>query len=99
MLKRILFIFMLLIFSNLCFSSEYVLVNKDESDPNNKYYGYQLEQSTAWKGIYISSNTSNSVGYTQNISTTSYSVWWAYKSTATYHAGWDYQKSSNAYPN
>lgn len=96
-MKKIIFLLIILMIYGLGFSAEYVLVNKDESDSNNKFYGYQLEQSTAWKGIYISSST---ILYNQGISTTTYSSWWtvhADTTTVHYRDGFNYQKYN--YPN
>jgi len=96
-MKKALFITLLIVF-NFCMllqAAEYLLNDKDEGG-TTKYYGFQLQQSTAWYGMSVSSTT---VGYTQGISTTTYSDFWTYHSTTTYHSAFDYQKSQYLYPN
>lgn len=90
-MKKICLILMFLTFASFGFSAEYVLVDKDESNPNQKIYGTQLEQSTAWIGIEVTSTTTH---YNQGITTTTYSQWWnVRKSTSTiYRDGFTYKK-------
>lgn len=96
-MKKILLSFIVLFLLSVNLFSSYVLVNMDEGDTNNKFYGYQLDQSTAWKGLYVSSSTIN---YTMGTSTTTYSQWWAIHTDTTtvhYRDGFNYGKY--VYPN
>jgi hypothetical protein len=88
-------ILMFLMLTSLSFA-DYVVVDKDETNTNQKIYGTQIEGGVGWIGIEITTTTTH---YNQGTSTTTYTQWWNVRkaTTTVYYDGFNYKK--HVYPN